>query len=930
LPKPPCSWPACLAIAAALLAATTPTRAAEPQAPAPAAPAAGETSRDAAAALDPAGLLLFSVSLDGLTLSEGIGAYGATDDPLVPVGELSRLLEADVDVLPAERRIVGRLGEARRALLVDLKAGIARIAARDVAIGAADAAVTPTEIYLRISTLQKLLPVKAEVSSEELMLRLSATEKFPVQTRLDRMARRPDGSPVAGGGPETLKVTQPYALFSPPGMDVVLDGALQSGRLDRAFRYDLRLAGDLLWGNFQGFLGSDEQGRPANARALLQRRSLEGTLLGPLHAREITAGDTYTPALAIGARSVAGRGISLSTAPLDQTNIFNRIDLRGELPPGYDVELYVNDVLRGGSNQAINGRYEFLDVPLSPGVNILRVVTYGPRGERQEEVQVVNVGAALLRPGEAQFSLGVVDQNKPLIELRQHNGLIFSEPGLLADDGLRMVAALNYGVTDLLSVSAGAARVPQRGGGATGVYTLGARTSLKGVATQLDAAWDGRGGTGAAVGLAGQYAGVSAVLRHAEYRDGFVDENNIGFSPRLQMERRTELTADASLGLRGRILPVSLRVIRNEYADGSHELLTGARASSSIGTVLLSLGLEYQRQTYRPQPALETLTGYIAASTYRSYRWQIRSTLDYDILPDFKARFLSVTVDRRLTDAWSLRFGLGQPLDHFGGWNLILSSILATRYGDLALTGEYDNSDSDWRVAAQWSFGLGWDPDRRAYDLTRTGPGSGGSVLFNAFMDDNGDGIRQAGEVAVPNVALEGGPRRGAVTGANGRILLTGLGAGPTAQMDVNLENVSNGSVSAPPSRLELRPRPGSVTRVDYPLRATGEVMVKVELLRDDGRRVGLSSVRVQLVRDDTASLDAVTEFDGSAAFDAVPVGVWRLQLDPLQARRLRMRMVETPMVTIQGGGAFTPDVTVQVRFDPAPPETTVAKSGGG
>jgi protein-L-isoaspartate(D-aspartate) O-methyltransferase len=49
---------------------------------------------------------------------------------------------------------------------------------------------------------------------------------------------------------------------------------------------------------------------------------------------------------------------------------------------------------------------------------------------------------------------------------------------------------MNIGVTDLLSVTAGAARVPQTGGGRLGIYTLGARTSLWGLATQLDGAWD--------------------------------------------------------------------------------------------------------------------------------------------------------------------------------------------------------------------------------------------------------------------------------------------------------------------------------------------------------------------------------------------------------------------------------------------------------
>lgn len=926
--KPPSRWTAGLATAALLLLRAAPVQSAEPPRVLSPAPAAGEASSDAAA-LDPADLLLFSISLDGLTLSEGIGAYGTPEDPLVPLSELVRLLEADIDVLPGDRRIVGRIGQSRQSLVADLRAGVARVSGREIPISAQDVAITQTEIYLRASAVARLLPVTIQVSSAELLLRLHATEKFPIQTRLERLANRTEATRTPSADGETLKVTQPYALISPPGMDLVLDSALQSGSRNRQFRYDLRLAGDLLWTNFQGFVGSDEQGRATTARVLLQRRSLEGRLLGPLHAREISAGDTYTPGLAIGPRSVAGRGISMSTAPLEQTNIFNRIDLRGELPPGYDVELYVNDILKGSSNQAVNGRFEFLDVPLSPGVNVLRVVTYGPRGERNEDVQVVNVGAGLLRPGEAQLALGVVDQNQPLIRLRSRTNGLVSDPSLFAPDGLRMVATLNYGINDLLSVTAGAARVPRLNGRGLGVYTLGARTSLFGVATQFDSGWDGRGGSAQALGLAGQYGNVSAILRHAEYRDGFVDENNLSFNPRLELRRRTELTADSSLDLRGRIVPVSFRAVRNIYADKSDEIVAGGRASSSVGNVLVSLGMEYNRQVYRPARPVETLTGYIAASTYRGYRWQIRSTLDYDVLPDFKARFLTVTVDRRLSDLWSLRFGLGQPLDKADGWNVLLSSILATRYGDFAVTGEYDRAEDDWRLAAQWSFGLGYDPERRGYDPTRTGPGSGGSVLFNAFIDQNGDGVRQASEPPAPDVGLSGGSQRNIVTGRDGRVLVTGLGAGPTAHMDVNLDKLDNPSVSAPPSSIELRPRPGGVVRVDYPLTPTGSVSVKVELLRDDGKRVGLSSVRVLLTPDQGAPVEGVTEFDGAAIFDAVPAGNYRLQLDPRQADRLRMRLVESPRIVIKADGDFTPDVTVQVRFDPAPPGATVAKIGG-
>lgn len=868
-----------------------------------------------------------SVSLDGLTLSEGLGAYGDPSDPLLPVGEIARLLEADIDVFPAERRIVGRVGQARRSLVVDVAAALARTGGRDLPLAPSDVAITPTEMYLRASVLGTLLDVAIDAAPEDLALHLRAREKFPVQARLTRLASRPDGGGIATE-PEPLRVSQPYALFTPPGADVILDTGVQSRSSGRTFRYDIRLAGDFLWSNVQAYLGSDEEGRATNARFLLQRRSIEGDMLGPIHAREASLGDTYSPGLPIGPRSVAGRGFSFSTAPLEQSSVFNRIDLRGELPPGFDVELYVNDVLKSSTNQAVNGRFEFLDVPLSPGLNVVRVVTYGPRGERQEEVQVINVGAGLLRTGDAHLAFGIVEQGRAVFEPRRTGQAIIGDTDVFRVGGTRAVASLNYGLTDLVTLSAGVARTPGVRDRDADVLTLGARTSFMGLATQADAGWDSRGGRALSLGAAGMWGGVSGVLRHAEYRDGFLDENNLAFNATLAMRRRTELTFDSSLGLRGRIVPISMRALRNSYADGSHDFLAAARASSSVGQVLLSTGLEYTRQAYRPAPVAETLRGYIAASTFRNYKWQIRTTFDYDVLPDFRARFLAVTVDRRLTDAWSVRFGLGQPLDDLDRWNLVLSSIFATRYGDFAITGEYDNANHDYRLAGQWNFGLGYDPARRSYELMRSGPGAGGSVLFNAFIDDNGDGIRQAGEAPAPKVGLDGAGQRGLVTGADGRLFVTGLGGGPTASLDVDLNGIDNPSVAAPPTKIMLRPRPGGVTRVDYPLRPTGGVAVKVELLRDDGQRVGLASVRLRLVRADGHIVEAVTEFDGSAVFDAAPVGTYRLQLDPNQAGRLRMRLLEQPDVTIAGNGDYAPDVTVQVRFDPAPAETVVAKAG--
>ena len=146
---------------------------------------------------DPQTLLLLLVQLDNLTLTDGLTAYGSADDPLLPVGELSRLLELEVEVSPTDGRVTGSLGEARRALLIDVQTNTARIGPVAVPLKPGDIAVDPAEIYVRASVLAQLLPLKFEVDASSLQMKLAATEVLPIQSRLQRVARLRDGGPKA-------------------------------------------------------------------------------------------------------------------------------------------------------------------------------------------------------------------------------------------------------------------------------------------------------------------------------------------------------------------------------------------------------------------------------------------------------------------------------------------------------------------------------------------------------------------------------------------------------------------------------------------------------------------------------------------------------------------------------------------------------------
>ena len=859
---------------------------------------------------DPQTLLLLVVQLDDLNLADGLAAYGLPDDPQLPVGELTRLLEMDVDVSPSDGRITGRIGESRRALTVDVATNVARIGPVQVQLEPGDVVVEPGEIYVRASVLAKLLPLKFAVDPRNLQMKLTATEILPLQGRLARLARLRQG----GARPATpvLRVEEPYQLFTPPSFDVALGLGAQNITPRAPTQYDIRLGGDLLYSGLQAYFGSDETGKLTTGRVLLEKRSVDGDLLGPLHARVVGLGDVFTPGLAIGPRSLGGRGVELSTAPLDQTNVFNRVDLRGELPIGDDVELYVNDVLQGSQNQAVNGQYAFLNVPLTQGVNVVRIVTYGPHGERSEETRIINAGGGLLHKGQTTLDFAAVDQNEPLLHIGDT-----SDPFLIdhITGKPRVIANLNYGLTQYVTVLAGGALYTDQLGVERQLANTGLRTSIAGFATEFDLAADNLGGQGASLGLAGRLLGTNIVLRHAEYRGGLLDENNAEADLERPLNRRTELDFDRNIQFGGQPIPISVRALRDAYADGGVNWITQVRGSASLGPLLYSTGFEYDHDLLVTGQVSDFLKGFVGVSTFRKYEWQVRATLDYVAVPDFRLSGLEILADRSISDTWALRFGVTGQLDTPKDFALLAGTTTRTKFGDLALTGQYDTRQGTWRLGAQMNFGIGYNPDK-GYQLTRSGPGSGGSVAFHAFIDANGNGVYDPGEKPVPNVNLEGGSLK-SKTDAEGRAYLSGFGAGPTARLLVGTTEIENQQVKTPPSVIEFTPRPGGVTRIEYPMRPTGEVMVNVRLRRPDKGLVGLSATRVRLVDAKGLVLEGVTEFDGSVNFLDVPAGTYQLELDKEQAARLRMRLTAPVSVTIKPDGSIAPDANAEVEFEP-------------
>ena len=102
-------------------------------------------------------------------------------------------------------------------------------------------------------------------------------------------------------------------------------------------------------------------------------------------------GDVFVPSVETISGTGQGRGIVLSNYPDQIGNRFGVENLEGNINQGWEVELYIDKVLYGRREATDTGRFLFADIPISYGSTEYRLVFYGPRGERREEIRHISL-----------------------------------------------------------------------------------------------------------------------------------------------------------------------------------------------------------------------------------------------------------------------------------------------------------------------------------------------------------------------------------------------------------------------------------------------------------------------------------------------------------------------------------------------------------
>lgn len=844
--------------------------------------------------------MLLEVRTPDWILEQAFPGYSTSSGAYLPLGAFARLLDFAIVIDGDTGRGEGWFLDEANTFRIDVAAGFVELKDGRKPLAPGDAIATLGDIYVRPAMLALWFPLEAEVSLPKQQVQLKLLAKFPFEAKIERagsremLSFRPAAQKIAYPREETL-----YLMMGTPALDVNIQ-ATSGTKQSTATRYDVRASTDFAFMNADLFFSGNRERPLGDMRFVLRRRDPDGELLGPLGLTLVELGDTSSLSQPIGARSRTGRGFVFSNLPIDRESVFDRIDLRGELPIGWEVELYRNDVLIGSVTQGVNGRYDFPQVPLEFGLNVLRMVFYGPHGERREEVRQINAGEGRLSKGDFQFAVSAVQQDENLIPIQREE-----IPGSQLDSGkIRAVAMAEYGLSSKITAV----------GGVSSFYAnetremqglVGLRTNLGAAAVKIDTAFQRNGGWAVQSGLAGRMFDVSYVLQHAEYGGAFIDELRGGTAGAYK--RYTQLRLDRGFTLGARTIATNLVGERSERGD-STEWSGTFRASTSVRRWLVSNILNYRR-TDSADSSTQDFDGAFDVNGAVS-GWGLRAGIGYILRPGARFRELNVALDHDLGSGTLLRATATHQLSGERGTRGGLS--LSRRLGAFDLGGDvqYDTASKAIVAGMRLSFSFG-----RALGSWRFAPpglARGGSLIALAFRDLNGDGLRDADEPLLEGIGFRGGSGE-AKTNSAGLAFLSGLGDGRPAQVTMIGDTLPDPYLAPVRPGIEVVPRPGRTHRALFAVATVSEVEGHAFFQSSGGDRA-VSNVQLQLVNGaGEVVASAKTEYDGYFFLERVPPGDYSLRLEPDQAAKLQIALAAPVPVKAGGDGGLVDKIVVTI-----------------
>ena len=828
-------------------------------------------------------------------MTDTITAHGTRGGVFLPLGDLARFLDLPISISDDGHYANGWYLSPNRTLSINLRAGTITQGGKEAPLPQRDFATFDGELWIRADRLADILPIAVVTDLRTQTVVIKTLEPFPFEQRLAREAAR-DRLARGGGHGSTVaypRQATPYHLVDAPiaEAEMRLTG---SDAVRPHLESDLRASGDLLFMTARTYFSLSSADGLVAARIQLGRRDPDARLLGPLRATEFELGDVATESLPLGLRGSAGRGFALTNEPLEHASVFEKIDFRGELPSGFEVELYRNDILVGSTSNAVDGRYEFLGIPVDFGLNVFRLVFYGPQGQRREEVRRISVGDGRLAKGQFTYNVFAVQKDRALIDV--HAPLFQPTPGY---GTWRAGMAMQYGLTTGLTLAAAGAMYQTDladGSAATRwMAQAGVRTGLGGLAARLDGAVASDGGTAIEMGLAGRVLGASLVATHAQYGHGFVDE--VRSPSALPLTSMTQFDLAKTLHLGQKTIPLALDWQHLAYANGQVSDVASFHQTITFGRIMATNVINYNDTAMPGAATTHSTNGVFDLATFAGSHTQFRGEATYTLGPHVALASLGGEVSRDIDAHTTVRGSISHTFTN-GLTTLGLSATRRLGPVAAAFDASYIVPGGGFSFNLRIGASFGRNPLNGRMFVARPGLSSSGAVAVRAFADANGNGRYDPGEEVIGKVGFFTGSQQ-ATSGRDGTAVLTGIGDGTRAAVRIDTASLPDIAMAPSQPGVEVVARPGRIPIIDFAVTKLSDIE-GTAIYADGSKKRGVAGLVLHLTDATGRRVAKVrSESDGFVLIEQIRPGDYTLDIAPEQATALNIALISDKRVHI-------------------------------
>jgi hypothetical protein len=810
---------------------------------------------------DPEAQFLLDVRLRSLRLGDGVRAYQTPEGTCLIFGDFLTTLDVPMKIDLAARKASGWAFKEQHKISIDASSG--RVTYGDKTEKLAEGIVreTPEGWCVDSEALSRWFGITVKPRTNGSSLLLQSEAKLPVELAIERERRAARIKPAKLDLSSLPQVRLPYRMWRAPALDFVVNAgvtyrASDGVRVDRST--SIYAAGEIARLSYDARVSTGSRGRPSTLWLRAFRSDPEAGLLGPLKATHFAFGDVAGLDSGLGGSSANGRGAVVTNRPLFNPTAFDKTRFEGELPVGWEAELYRNGELLAFARSDGTSRYVFEDVQLLYGENKISIVLYGPQGQIRTREELINVGQENVPPGKTWYWAGANQPLREIVALR-------SQERLPEVPRAQATVSVEHGLDEKTFVGAVARAMLMEDERLTFVEGS-VRRSIGPALVEVGAALESGGGRAVRAQMIGKLGTVYVSSQALMTRDFHLQGQ-----PRRSVTD-LQLNLDSPVKIGRQLFNAHSDVRFTKEAGSSSHLEAAARLSTNFRRFNLAAETRFRRNflAHGPSPPSEVEVALIGSGGIGDVR--IRGYGSVQVAPE--ARFRSA----ELSAYWAA----SEKVDWEGAVaydaglkraRARISHIRRVSTMALALTA---GAATDGSVAAGLSLKFTRDPGH-GFQLSRQPLAAAGAVLARVYRDRNDNGVRDPSEPFEKGALVTTGTRlTDRPTDERGSVLVGGLTPFKPVAVGIDASSLVDPNLAPKKALQVVVPRPGVPAEVEIGLVGSGEI--EGAIVKSGG--LGFEGLKLELLDGDGKVVATTqTDYDGYFLFERIAYGTYRVRV---------------------------------------------------